>query len=622
MKGNAAKTADRVVALMMGGWVAMMGCAAAPAVPELEEDLRVATEEQREDVAAALRQELDRSMQRLSIDDHGPPYFLSYHLRDEESYNLSARYGALTGESHNRQRYAYVETRVGDYEFDNFANIEAFSYRMGDFFADRTAPVDSDIEALRGALWLLTDQTYKQALSDYQTKRGGAIYSNPEDLEIPSFSRAEPHSHRGEVRPLQLDVAAWRQMARQLTEQMRDHDFLMDAKMNVTARRTVRYLVNSEGTDIVEEFTIYSVHAQAFTRADDGMLLENSRRFYARDADQLPRRDVIEQSVAEMIDDLDRLRSAPVLDPYTGPAILDPEASGVLFHEAVGHRLEGERQRDDMEGRTFAGQVGNRIMPTFLSIYDDPGLTEYAGEQLNGHYRFDDEGVPAQRASLVENGVLVGFLMSRTPIEDFKSSTGHGRAQGVNVPQARMANLVVEADPEATVSKDELHQMLLDEVRRQDKPYGLIIRDITGGSTNTMGFGYQAFKGVPRMIYKVDADTGEQTLVRGVEMVGTPLSAINEIEAAGDETAVFNGFCGAESGFVPVSTVAPALLTAEVELQRSQQMRERRPVLPPPWADPSDAEEDMAEQHEESDDGPSEEDELDDYEQTSLQVGQ
>ncbi len=588
--GNAT---DRIIALMAGGWVAMMGCAAAPAAPDLQEDIMVATEEEREEVINALQKELDRSMQRLAIDDYEAPYFLSYHLRDEESYNLSARYGALTGENHNRQRYAYVESRVGGYDFDNFANIDAHSYRMGDFHADRIAPIDTDVDALRGALWLLTDQTYKSALSDYQTKRGGAIYSADDDLDVPSFSQEEAREYRGEVKPLNLDQSAWRSMTREVTREMREHDFLMDAKMDVSARRMVRYLVNSEGTDIVEEFTIYSVHAQAFTRADDGMLLENSRRFYARDADRLPDRDTIREAVAEMIDDLDQLRSAPVLDPFTGPAILDPEASGVLFHEAVGHRLEGERQLDEAEGRTFAGQVGNRVMPRFLSIYDDPSLSEYDQTQLNGHYRYDDEGVPASRASLVEDGILTGFLMSRTPIEDFASSTGHGRAQGVSVPQARMANLVVEADPESTVSNEELREMLLEEARRQDKPHGLIIRDITGGSTNTLGFGYQAFKGIPRMIYKVDAETGEETLVRGVEMVGTPLSAINEIEAAGEDTAVFNGFCGAESGYVPVSTVAPALLTAEVELQRSQQTRERRPVLPAPWADEADDEPEM-----------------------------
>ncbi len=564
---------------------AAMGCAATPPAPELDEDLRTATEEEREVVMSALQSELDRSMDRLEIDEFESPYFLSYHVRDDENYNLSARYGSLTGESHNRQRYAYVESRVGDYEFDNFANIDAESFRIGDFTPDRILPIDAEADALRGALWLLTDEAYKKALSDYQTKRGGAVFGVQGEDSPPSFSQEEAREYRGEARPLDLNVSQWRTMLRELSAQMKEHDFLMDAKMDLSARRVVRYLTNSEGSDIIEEFTIYSVHAQGITRAEDGMLLENSRRFYALDGDELPDRETIEEAMEEMLSDLKALREAPVLDPYTGPAILDPEASGVLFHEAVGHRLEGERQLDEAEGRTFSGQVGNQIMPEFLTIYDDPTMEYYNGTQLNGHYRYDDEGVRAQRASLVENGKLTGFLMSRTPVEGFEQSTGHGRAQGVRTPQGRMANFVVEADEASTHSMDELREKLLEEVRAQGRPYGLIIRDITGGSTNTLGFGYQAFKGIPRMIYKVDAETGEETLVRGVEMVGTPLSAINEVVAAGDETRVFNGFCGAESGFIPVSTIAPALLTSEVELQRSGQARERHPILPAPWAD-------------------------------------
>lgn len=590
------------VRLVASAMVAVMGCAAAPTAPDLQEDLMVASEEERDEVVTAMNEELDRSMGRLSIEGYDPPYFLSYHLRDEERYNVSARYGALTGEDHDRHRYAYVEARVGDYEFDNFANVDAQSWRTGDFRADRIQPIDSDTDALRGALWLLTDETYKRALSDYETKRGGAVYQVDEEEEVPSFSREQPHRFRDDPRPLELDRKQWRQLVREVTEDLREHDFLFDAKMDVSARRQVRYLVNSEGTDIVEEFTIYSVQAQAFTRADDGMLLENSRQFYALDGDGLPEEDEIRREVDEMVADLAALRDAPVLDPFTGPAVLDQEAAGVLFHEALGHRLEGERQLDDTEGRTFSGHLDSQIMPEFLSVYDDPSLREIDGRQLNGYYRFDDEGVEAQRADLVENGVLTGFLMSRTPIEDFDQSNGHGRAQGVSVPQARMANFVVEADDEHTVSEEELIEKLKERARQQGEDYGLLIRGVTGGSTNTLGFGYQAFKGKPRMIYKVDAETGNKQLVRGAEIVGTPLSSINEIEAVGDEPGVFNGFCGAESGRVPVSTVAPAMLTDEIEFQRSRQTREREPILPPPWVEPADeADDDTAEQSSETD---------------------
>jgi predicted Zn-dependent protease len=206
-----------------------------------------------------------------------------------------------------------------------------------------------------------------------------------------------------------------------------------------------------------------------------------------------------------------------------------------------------------------------------------------AGKSLNGFYQFDDEGVPSQKVTLIDHGVLRNYLMSRTPIKGAPVSNGHGRAEGNGKPMGRMGNTVVLSDKRVPYAK--LKKMLLEEVRRQGKPFGLIISDITGGSTNTTNYDYQAFKGMARLVFKVDAKTGAETLVRGVEFVGTPLSELNKIVAASDQVDVFNGFCGAESGFVPVSTVAPAVLMREIELQRTKRGLERPPVLPAPWGD-------------------------------------
>jgi TldD protein len=261
------------------------------------------------------------------------------------------------------------------------------------------------------------------------------------------------------------------------------------------------------------------------------------------------------------------------------------EATGVLFHEVIGHRLEGEHMASDDEGGTFKGRIGQPIIPAFLDIVDDPTVSSAAGHSLNGSYRFDDEGVAAEAVTLVDKGVLRGFLTSRRPVEGGLRSNGHGRADGAADPIARMGNFFVRSTKTAPVA--DLRRLLLEEVRRQGKPYGLIIRDISGGETNTGTYGYQAFKGMPRLTYKVDAVTGEETLVRGVEMVGTPLAAINKIIVTGDTPGVFNGYCGAESGFVPVSPLAPAVLMTEVELQRSSRTRQKPLVLPPPWTEPA-----------------------------------
>jgi predicted Zn-dependent protease len=355
--------------------------------------------------------------------------------------------------------------------------------------------------------------------------------------------------------------------------------------VRVTADKTVRYFVSSEGSRILTEQTLYGVHVMAVTRADDGQLLDDSRDFYAPTEGSLPTDAQLKDAADQVVDELLAMRAAPALDPYTGPALLEPPAAGVLFHEAVGHRLEGDRQDDDTEGKTFKGQVGHRLLPDFIGLADDPTLKDWNGVPVNGFYEYDEEGVPALRTSLVEKGVLKGFLLSRHPVEGFLRSNGHGRAQGSRRPVARMANLVVTSTRQ--VSDAELKKMLVQEAKRQGKPFGLIIRDITGGNTNTSTYGYQAFKGIPRIVYKVDVRDGKETLARGVEIVGTPLASMNRILATGKTAGVFNGFCGAESGSVPVSTVAPPTLLQEIELQRAQEGKDRPPLLPNPVIAPS-----------------------------------
>jgi predicted Zn-dependent protease len=558
--------------------VGLIGCGATP----VRESTATTTPDTRNAIVAALKAELDRSMD-MRFRDYEPPYFIAYGLNDETTTTIAARFGSVFMNDVDRERAAYVEVRVGDYTFDNFANIEGESFRLADYAPARRAPLNTDAEALRGVFWLLTDDVYKKAVSDYLTKRGSSVYDTDEKTDVPSFSKETPQTFRGPFLKGELDRDAWAKTLGEISKVLTEDEEVIDSQVDLTLTHATRYFVNSEGTDVVQESLIYSLQLSAFTRAPDGMLLDTGRSFYAREVKGLPSADTLRAEAIAMVEELKALREAPVLDPYTGPAILAPEASGVLFHEVIGHRLEGERQRNEEEGRTFKGRVGKAVLPEFLSVYDDPTLRNYEDIQLNGFYHYDQEGVAAQKAVLIEDGVLKGYLKSRTPIEGSLKSNGHGRAQGIAKPIARMSNLVIEANAAAKVPYDELKKQLMAEVKAQGKPFGLIIRDITGGSTNTSGWGYQAFKGSPRLLYKVDPDTGEETLVRGVELVGTPLTSINKIIAASDNVDVFNGYCGAESGYVPVSTVAPALLTTEIELQRKQQSNQRPPILPAPW---------------------------------------
>ncbi len=274
------------------------------------------------------------------------------------------------------------------------------------------------------------------------------------------------------------------------------------------------------------------------------------------------------------------LREAPVVDPYVGPAILRGRAAAVFFHEILGHRVEGHRQKDEDEGQTLTDKVGEQIFPSFLAVHDDPTLEALAGVDLNGHYVYDDEGVPGQRVPVVEEGVLKGFLVSRSPIDGFPASNGHGRRQPGNAVVARQGNLVVSASE--TVPYDALRQQLVDEIKAQGKPFGLIFDDISGGFTFTGRTTPNSYAVQPVTVWRVYPDGRPDELVRGVDLIGTPLLTFGRIAAASDEVQVFNGMCGAESGWVPVSAVAPDLLVSEVEVQRGDKEHDRPPLLPPP----------------------------------------
>jgi TldD protein len=539
----------------------------------------------RQGLLDAMAAELARNQQQLQLKGHETPYFMSYQLKDYDQYSIGARYGALFSDAASHDRRLSADVRVGTYEFDSSVPEEMdflVSTKGTSYYARPEAPIDDSPMALRTALWLLTDEKYKSALAQFLKKKGEDVYTVEDPKRPPSFSKEKPNVFTQAPVAFPFDRERWRRVSRELSARFTTHPELFDSDVRITADKVVRLFVSSEGSRIVTEETLYGLHVTAMTRADDGQLLDDSRDYYSPTEAGLPNEKTLAEAADKIISELLELRKAPAMDPYTGPAILAPEAAGVLFHEAVGHRLEGHRQDDDREGKTFRGQEGKQVLPTFLSIYDDPTLRELSGEPLNGYYLFDEEGVKAQRVALVEKGVLRNYLLSRQPVEGFFLSNGHGRGQGTQKPVARMANLIVDSSKQ--VSDEELKRQLIAEAKRQGKPYGLIIRDITGGNTNTTSYGYQAFKGVPRMVYRVDVRDGKETLARGVEIVGTPLSAVNRVMASGKKQGIFNGFCGAESGMVPVSTVAPAVLLQEIELQRTMEGKDRPPILGSPAA--------------------------------------
>jgi TldD protein len=529
-------------------------------------------------VLATMQEELQRATTSLAKTDPAP-YYLSYAVTDTDETAVAASDGSVIYSASVARRQADVMMRVGSVALDN-----THDQSRGSGITSGLLPLNDDTNAIARVLWQLTDREYEQASAALlKVKANNAVRSEEED-KSPDFSSEAPQDHLNLV-PLHppSDQQEWEARTRRISAGFLKYPDVYSSYVtfNISADRS--YLATSEGTALIRPGAIARLIIQAETRADDGMELMRVESFQAATASQLPSDAELAAKVDKIAADLKALRAAPAADPYAGPAMLSGRAAAVFFHEVLGHRLEGHRQRDENEGQTFTKKVNQLVLPAFLSVADDPTMKELNGVQLAGHYDFDDEGVPAARVVAVENGVLKNFLMSRMPIKNFSTSNGHGRRQPGLMPTGRQGNLIVTSTN--TVKDSELREKFIAEIKKQGKPYGLYFDDIQGGFTLTGRASPQAFQVIPVMVYRVYADGRPDELVRGVDIVGTPLLSLNNIVLTGDTLQVFNGICGAESGQVPVAAAAPAMLFSEIEVQKRRRGTERPPILPPPGFD-------------------------------------
>jgi predicted Zn-dependent protease len=444
-------------------------------------------------------------------------------------------------------------------------------------------PLTDDRAAIARTLWFATNRGYGRALDGYlkvQTEQ--QVRAKEEDASA-DFSTEQP---RTDVLPpapaLVVDRTAWEQRLRELSSIFTQYPDVFADQVEFQASNETDYFVSSEGARVATPSHVARLVIVARTRAADGMDLFRDETFEADSADHLPDQKTVKEKTVAMAKNLEELREAPVTEPFNGPAILSGRASAVFFHEVLGHRLEGQRQRGDEEGQTFTKMLGKPILPSFISVADDPTLSTFDGTSLSGHYIYDDEGQAARRVDLIRDGVLETFLMSRLPIASVAQSNGHGRAESGLMPTGRQGNLIVTSSK--TVSDAELRAMLIAEAKKQGKAYGLYFEDISSGFAVTTRRSPQAFQVIPLVVYRVYVDGRPDELVRGVSIVGTPQAALNSILATGNKQEIFNGICGAESGSIPVSAVAPAMLVSEIETQRQAQGTARPPILPPPSA--------------------------------------
>jgi TldD protein len=522
-----------------------------------------------------MQKELQRATTLLAKADPAP-YFITYAVTDADAWTIAGVNGGIVVSTSGHRRQADVMMRVGSPALDN---THGQSRPSGIFSG--SLPLHDDADAIARVLWQLTDREYEQASGAFlRTKTNQAVQSEEED-KSPDFSQETAQTHEDETVPkLILDQKMWEERLRRVSAGFLKYSDVYTSLVLLQGGTSRSYLVTSEGAALVQPSATVRLVIEAETRADDGTNLLRVESFQEPTPEQLPSETELIAKVNKIATDLKDLRAAPAAEPYAGPALLSGRAAAVFFHEVLGHRLEGHRQRDEHEGQTFTKKVGQQVLPPFLTVIDDPTLKELNGVKLAGTYAFDDEGVPAEKVVAVEDGVLKNFLMSRMPIKNFSHSNGHGRREAGLMPTGRQGNLVVTSTK--TVKDSEMRQKFIDEIKRQGKPYGLYFDDIQGGFTLTGRAQPQAFQVIPVMVYRVYADGRPHELVRGVDIVGTPLLSLNNIILTGDTLQVFNGICGAESGQVPVSASAPSMLFSEIEVQKREKGTQRPPILPPP----------------------------------------
>ncbi len=528
-----------------------------------------------------LQAELSRNIDVLK-QQPVPAYYAAYTLHDSRSTQILASFGAIDRSDQGHQRFATVEVRVGDYQLDNTHPIRGDARALSNRLLQVSLPLSDDEKPIRLALWRATDRSYKQASEALTRVRTNVAAKVQDENPAPDFSREDKEEHTGSTASYALDTPEWESRLRRVSAVFSSDPLVLRSQVSLTVEADTRYYINSEGSRIVTGGVGARIFIQGVTKAEDGMELPLYTSYFATSPDGLPDERQLVAEARAMVDLLARLRQAPLVEPFSGPAILSGRAAGVFFHEIFGHRVEGNRQRNADDGQTFSSRVGLPVLPEFLSVTFDPTVKKTGDVELMGHYLYDDQGVEAQRVTVVDKGVLKTFLLDRAPLKSFPKSNGHGRAEPGFLPVSRQSNLQVASS--RAVSRDQLMNQLREEARRQGKPFGLLFDNIEGGFTTTGRGSPNAFNVLPNVVYRIYTDGRAPELVRGVDLIGTPLSAFGKIVATDDRIDVFNGVCGAESGGVPVSASSPSLLVSEVEVQKKMQSQETRPILPAPPA--------------------------------------
>ena len=529
-----------------------------------------------------MKEEMNREMAVLKTRDI-PAYYIDYRINSVKSSVLQTSFGSIVAANDNHVRVFSANVKVGSYELDNTHHESGMELEETPRFSGiNVIPVDDDASVIKKEMWQSTQQAYRAATQSFKAIRT-ALSSKPKKTKLPDFTVEKPSVYYDE-KPVDFNNlwnrTEWEGKAKTYSKLFSPASDFISAEVTFRIETERKYFVSTEGSEVVQNMTYCYLFISGSIRADDGDILPLTKSYYAPSPNGLPSDETIAKDVLELMRKLRLLKKAPLAEPYSGPAILYAQSAGVFFHEIFGHRVEGHRLRSEFDGQTFKEKINEQVLPKSLDVIFDPTISKYEGKQLNGFYRYDDEGIKGQRVKAVEKGILKNFLMSRAPLENFTTSNGHGRAAIGMDAVSRQSNLIVENSKPLTM--EELRKMMVKECIKQNRKYGYFFKDVMGGFTTTDRYNPNAFNIFPTEVYRVYVDGRADELVRGVDLIGTPLSMFAEITAAGDTKDVFIGFCGAESGSVPVSAVAPSLFVRRIETQKKPKENQEPTLLPSP----------------------------------------
>ncbi|MBP3826484.1 MAG: hypothetical protein ILA07_00340 [Prevotella sp.] len=530
-----------------------------------------------------LKDELNSEYQQLR-QQPVKPYFMSLRVNDFRRVTIQSNMGVAATEDIQEGRTLTPQIRVGNPRLDNFKLItQGAANTQGRDIAPWVLPMnDNDVEGIRAGIWSEVRRRYDFAVNVYRETQAKVSTNVADEDTAACFSVAPVEQYYEQpltAEQKKIDIEAWRNRMNKVSAVMAAYPELQGGTAQLNFEVSRQYIVNTEGTYVVQNRIAARVMITAQGMASDGMVLPVSFDYYATSLDKLPDVDVMIVKAKELVQRVKALMKAPVANPYTGPAILSGPASGVFFHEIFGHRLEAHRLKSG--GETFRNMVGKNVLPSDFSVYCDPTLSYYRDKELNGHYLFDSEGVRSRRVDNIKNGVLNEFLLSRVPMDGFPQSNGHGRASDGHDAVSRQSSLIVETT--APQTEEKLREMLRAEAKKQGKEYGYYFLTVTGGFTTTgQGNTMNSFNVSPVEVYRVYVDGRPDELVRGVDLIGTPLSMFSHIAAAGNEPTLFTGSCGAESGWVPVACVSPQIYVTQIETQRRKKAQQTPQILAAP----------------------------------------